>query len=293
MEKLNTNEQPNQASVSTEWDNLGKDVEFSSSRKKFERDIKEQEHVDAAKRREAFDRGIGVGKNSEQAEEIRKNIETLYHMGDAEGAEKQLEKQGSLHDKINSDGNTEMEKGDVENSVATHEKVSDTLARAEFTAKEFAKTNADLAADLSYSKEKVRYDHLKHMYEKWHSPDYKEPKGFFAKRAHKKEVAENIKELRRYGWDQGRKSEEIEMYEASFTIGGKREFGERRASDYSELTELAKGRYGRAVKKALKKKGFDGLPKDLGDQNFTTYEINIMNQIAESVVRSQTYKQKK
>lgn len=284
VESLKNNEET--GARNTEWDSL-ENVEF-----------REQAYVNAAKRQEAYKQGLGTRDNAKQAEDIKKNIETLYHMGDTEGAENQLQAEDDLEaQKIVPAGKEAMMVGNTEDAAISRNAATETLARAEFEAMEFAKetVNPQNANELII-RERVKYDGLKKRYDKWHESGYKEPTGFFEKRKHKKMVEETMRELARYGFDPSHRtiSPTVEMYEQKGRQSNSEalDFGKSRAADYSELTTLATGRYGKAVKKALKKQGFDGAPKDWSDKGFTTHEIALMNQIAQSAVRMLTYKEK-
>lgn len=289
MENLNSKEQTGSGNTKTEWDDMAKSVE--EWRERSDRWENEQKYIEDAKSQEGYRRGLKVDGNAEKAEEIRKNIEVLYHMGDQENLKKEVEEDQKLDQKIQEDGKEEMQKGEVKNSVATRESAAEALARAQFIAGESAKVNAELAANGSFMKEKVEFNNLMSTYQRLRDPSSK-PKGFFAERKHRKAKERNLKELRRYGFAPGSRSREIDMYEAP-SYSGKKEYGEARARNYSELTTLAEGRYGRAVKKALKRRGFEGLPQDLCDRNFTAHELAMMRQEAESAVKALTRKEKK
>lgn len=278
----------------TGWEEVEHYQKSPELQRQTERWEKEQSYIEGAKRGEAFTQGLGVKNNSEKAEEIRKNIDVLYHMQDQENLEKEVAASNAHDEKILSDGREEMKKGNVKDAVATRNSATEVLARAEFTAGEFAKAHGETTANNTYTREKVKYKSLMDAHERLYAPGNR-PKGFFAERRWQKAKEKNLKELRRYGFTPGNKSREIEMYEAPdfSATSTKREFGEKRAGDYAELIELTRGRYGRAVKKQLKKKGFEKLPENESDLNYTTYEMAQMRREAESAIRALTYKQKK
>ncbi|MBR3270039.1 hypothetical protein IKG07_02200 [Candidatus Saccharibacteria bacterium] len=284
---------------SAEWDSLGS-VEFQGGAAKedsADRALREQAYVDAAKRQETYRQGLDTRDNAEKADAIKKNIETLYHMGDTEGAESQIKAKDDLEaQKIVPAGKEAMMVGNTEEAAISRGAATEALAKAEFNAMEYAKENVTPQnANELVIRERVRYEALKKRYDKWHEPGYKEPTGFFEKREHKKMVEETMKELSRFGFDPSRRttSPTIEMYGQKTPSGSEvLDFGKSRAADYSELTTLASGKYSRAVRKALKKQGFGDMPKDWSDKDFTTHEIALMSQVAQSTVRGLTYREK-
>lgn len=107
-------------------------------------------------------------------------------------------------------------------------------------------------------------------------------------RADKKKYEERIKELTRYGYDANRGQDSSVYKELTQVIKFNNyqqaaEIGKHRAADWKSLDIALRSDDARKVKKALKKAGYKKLPESWNDDNFTTYEIQQMSQIAQDL----------
>ena len=289
-------EKTGESSGATEWSDLeNQKFEGGKLDRSTEKTLRENEYVDAAKRSEIYAQGLGARDHAEKLAGIRERVEASYRAGDKKGAESQR----TLGEKLESEkvvptGREKMMEGKLENSTISRGRATEIIAKAEFSAREFAneRVNPQNASDI-FAHEKSRYQMLMKRYEKWRSKDYQEPKGFFKKLSHNRMARETMDELERFGFDPSRRSEssEAEAYSASRLSSLETvDFAKQRAEDYAEMAALTRGKNGRAVRKALKKHGFKELPKDWSDKNFTTHEIATMDQVARGAVNSLTYK---
>ena len=290
----------------SEWDNL-KNVKFEGSglsaktERGIDQAVRRSEYVDHAIKSQTLNEGLRSGDNADKLTKLREAVEASYHMGTAKEDDEHHKQLDKLDGKIIRDGKEKMLDGKESNSEASIRTVTEVLAKTEFDAQEFSKerVSIDAARDV-FNSERFNYNSLLNRYQDYKSGKFEEPKGFFAKRNYHKRIEEIRHELNRYGYNDGRsKSSEAKEYEEHM-IGGSEmlSMAKQRAEDFSTLQTLSKGKYGRRVKKALKRHGFNELPQAWNEKpgpkndNLTTYEISQMAQIAKTTINSLQHHQK-
>ena len=183
---------------------------------------------------------------------------------------------------------------ELELPTISREEATEVLASAEAIANQYIdeKVNIRNSSEI-FIGEKTKFNSLIGVHETFQAGDNEIPSGYFGELDYHKRKEANLKELSRYGFDPNRhfNSPEVEAYQSpTFSNQEILNFGKQRAGDYSELVSLNGGKYGKAVRAALKAKGFKELPKNWSDENFTTYEMSLMSQIAQGAVKNLTYK---